>query len=152
MKRYLKNKEIRELSEEVEKSYNLDLVDKKDKVLLVDEKLFFVNDKLMFFFHEKKAVPTLRLLLKNNFLKKITVDMGAVRFVAGGADIMRPGIVEIEDGIARDNAVSIIDIKNKKPLAIGIALHSTEELRLLTSGKVIRNIHYVGDDIWKCEE
>ena len=32
-------------------------------------------------------------------LKKIAVDMGAVKFVVSGADIMRPGIVEIEEGI-----------------------------------------------------
>ncbi len=75
--------------------------------------------------------------------------MGAVKFVTSGADIMRPGIVHIDEGITKDDAVAIVDQTHKKPLAVGIALHSSEEMQKVSSGKVVKNIHYVGDWIWK---
>ena len=77
--------------------------------------------------------------------------MGAVRFVVNGADIMRPGIVEIQAGIEKDDFVAVVDKNNKKPLAVGIALYSSEEMRVMASGKVIKNIHYVGDELWRME-
>ena len=91
------------------------------------------------------------MLQERNVLKKITVDMGAVKFVVNGADIMRPGIVEIEEGILKDEFVAVIDKNNQKPLAVGIALFSSEEMKSMTSGKVIKNIHYVGDELWRME-
>ena len=75
--------------------------------------------------------------------------MGAIKFVINGADIMRPGITEIEEGIAKDELVVIIDERNKKPLVVGIALYDSAEMKKITSGKVVKNIHYVGDEIWK---
>ena len=77
--------------------------------------------------------------------------MGAVKFVASGADIMRPGITNIPEGIHKDEFICIIDINNKKPLAIGKALYSSEEMKDLMAGKCIENIHYIGDEIWKLQ-
>ena len=45
----------------------------------------------------------------------------------------------------------IIDVNNKKPLAVGIALLNSEEMRSATGGKVIKNIHFVGDELWRWE-
>ena len=55
------------------------------------------NNEALFFIHEDKLIPTLILLLKDIFIPKVTVDMGAVRFVINGADVMRPGITEVEN-------------------------------------------------------
>jgi PUA domain protein len=139
----LNNKEIKELLGSIP---NFDF-SKKDK-FETENDVIFVNHKPMFFYHENRIAPTLKLLLQNNFLKKITVDMGAVRFVANGADIMRPGIKNIESGITKDEIISIVDENHSKPLAVGIALFPREEMQLMTSGKVIKNIHWVGDKIW----
>ena len=141
----------KEISKELE-DYTLE-INKKDTVELIEDKhkMIFINKKPAFFYYKDKPVPALKYLLEHEILKKITVDMGAVKFVVNGADIMRPGIVEIEDGIAKDEFVAVIDKNNKKPLAVGIALCSSEEMRAMTSGKVIKNIHYVGDELWKME-
>ncbi|MBI5072786.1 DUF1947 domain-containing protein [Candidatus Woesearchaeota archaeon] len=124
-------------------------ISKKDHLELLNDKVLLINHIPTYFLHEGKYIPTLKYLQQHQALKKITVDMGAVKFVVGGADIMRPGIVEIESEIKKDEAVVIIDINNKKPLAIGIALYSSAEMQEMKTGKVIKNIHYVGDEVWK---
>ena len=141
----------KDISKEVE-SYGIE-ISKKDQAELVEDKykIILINKKPAFFYYEGKPVPTLKFLQENNVLKKITVDMGAVKFVVNGADVMRPGIVEIEAGIAKDEFVTVIDKNNHKPLAVGIALYSSAEMQAMTSGKVIKNIHYVGDELWRME-
>ena len=42
----------------------------------------------------------------------------------------------------------IIDETHGKKLAVGIALFASNEMNSLNSGKVIKNLHYVGDEIW----
>ena len=143
---------VKELNKEIE-HYELSFHKKDQAVIVEDEKykLILVNKKPVFFYYQDKIVPTLKLLQEKEVLKTITVDMGAVKFVINGADIMRPGIVEIEDGIKENNFIMIIDVNNKKPLAVGIALLNSEEMRSATGGKVIKNIHFVGDELWRWE-
>lgn len=142
--------EIKELNNRLDESYNRTPFNKKDQILLIEEDIKYlkVNNEILFFYHEDKIIPTLRNLLKENFLKKITVDMGAVKFVCSGADIMRPGITEVEDDIKEGDIICVIDEKNKQPLAVGMALLNTEDLREQDKGKSVRNIHFAGDDIW----
>ena len=141
----------KEINKELEQ-YNITL-SKKDQVELIEDqyKVILINKKPSFFYFDKQLVPTLKFLQENNILKKITIDMGAVKFIVNGADIMRPGIVEIEAGILKDELVSIIDKNNQKTLAVGIALFSSAEMKGMSLGKVIKNIHYVGDELWKME-
>lgn len=123
---------------------------KKDHAELLDEKVILINHKPLFFYHNGKLVPTLQYVMEYpDALKKITVDMGAVKFVVSGADIMRPGIVSIESEISSGDVVLVVDVQHKKPLAVGVALFSSSDMQQMTVGKVIKNIHWVGDGIWK---
>ncbi|MDP3728258.1 MAG: DUF1947 domain-containing protein [bacterium] len=124
-------------------------VSKKDSVECIDEKIILVNKKPSFFYYEKKLVPTLKLLQEKDLLKKIVVDMGAVKFLIGGADLMRPGVKEIDQTIKKEDFVVVVEMNNRKPLMVGLALFDAEEMQKLSSGKVVKNIHYVGDAIWK---
>ncbi len=150
MKKTLSNKEIKAFLDIIKKEYNLELSKKERYELFEDKekKIILSDNKPIFFYYENRLIPTLKLILENNFLKKITIDMGAVRFIASGADVMRPGIVEIEENILKDEIVSIIDINNKKPIAIGISIFNSEEIKKLSQGKVIKTIHYVSDKIF----
>ncbi len=125
-------------------------------------KIILINSQPSFFYctlsetnnniKKQLLIPTLKLLQTHpSLLKTITIDMNAIKFIINGADVMRPGITNIDDNITKDQPICIIDQTHKKPLAIGISLHTTNELRTLTSGKVIKNIHYVGDELWKLE-
>lgn len=77
----------------------------------------------------------------------VTVDAGAIEFVSNGADIMRPGIVEADDGITADDLVAISEETHGKVLAIGRAKTDSDDM-VGDSGKVVESIHHVGDDLY----
>ncbi len=83
----------------------------------------------------------------NLSLKRVTVDMGAVGPISNGADIMAPGIIEADEDIARGDVIVVTDERHGKPLAVGIALANSIFLKG-SKGKVIRNLHHIGDEIW----
>ena len=83
--------------------------------------------------------------LKN---KWVVVDMGAIVFITKGADVMAPGITDADAGILKDDLVWICDEKHRKPLAVGVALMSGEEMKASETGKAIKTLHYVGDRLW----
>ncbi|MBN1502580.1 DUF1947 domain-containing protein [Candidatus Woesearchaeota archaeon] len=147
MRKILQKSEKKELNERILGEYRLEFIDKKDKVELIDD-VYFKNDEPVFFIQNNKLIPTLKLILKNNFLKNITVDMGAVKFVVNGADIMRPGIVQMDEDIEEGEVICVIDTTHSKPLAIGIALFSGRDMQKMSSGKAVKNMHWVGDKIW----
>lgn len=78
----------------------------------------------------------------------VTVDMGAVKFIANGADVMAPGVTDADQGIAAGDIVWIRDEKNSRPLSVGLALVSGQEMKAGKGGKAVKTVHYVGDKIW----
>lgn len=171
MKTQLSNSEVKELIKFLETNYNLkDIINKKD-VVIREDNLLKVNNKVLFFFYKEvhkeihkednkedqaeKLTPTLKLILelgekiKETSIKTITVDKGAVKFVINGADIMRPGITHINEGIKKGDIVIILEETHKKPISICISEASSEELRAMTHGKALKNIHFIGDSLWK---
>jgi PUA domain protein len=81
-------------------------------------------------------------------LPKAVVDMGAVPYVCNGADVMAPGVVEIQGQFEKESLIVILDKKNMKPLAIVKAIFDSETSRQTRKGKLFRNLHFVGDEIW----
>ena len=92
--------------------------------------------------------PTLMNPIVNG-LPSVVVDMGAVPYVCNGADVMAPGIIKVEGRFEDGGFVVIKDIEYGKALAIGEALFGSEEIREMSKGKAIKNLHNVGDKIWK---
>ncbi|HEV8361261.1 MAG TPA: PUA domain-containing protein [Candidatus Thermoplasmatota archaeon] len=98
-----------------------------------------------------KVAPTVRLLLEcKPTLSYVTVDMGAVKFVNNGADIMGPGIVEADPALVEGGVCWVRDERNKRPLAIGQAL-VTGAAMPKQPGKKVRNLQRVGDELWEWE-
>ena len=79
------------------------------------------------------------------------VESGAVPYVVNGADVMRPGIVSVSDDIKAGSPAQVVEERHGKPIAICIPLYDAAELRSKTTGKMCRNIHHVGDEIWALE-
>lgn len=82
-------------------------------------------------------------------MPSVIVDMGAVPHIANGADVMRPGIVALEGEFCEGGLVVVRDERYRKPIAIGKALKGSEDMLRAERGKVVINLHYVGDKVWK---
>jgi PUA-domain protein len=111
------------------------------QVLLIDAKPVF--------FKIKDAV--LPILSANEVLNqspKVVVDMGAIRHVCNGADIMAPGIVRFEGDFMKGEIVVVVDEKHGKPVALGEILYSSAEVKVVKQGVVVKNLHYVSDKVW----
>jgi PUA domain protein len=94
-------------------------------------------------------LPTLIFDEALNRLPKIVVNMGAVPHICNGADVMAPGVVQIEGEFQADEFLLVIDERYRKPLAIGKALFNSEDMKSLKRGRIVENLHYVGDKLWK---
>jgi PUA-domain protein len=110
--------------------------------------VLLINRKPLLFRLGEEVYPT---LLFDEYLKtlpKVVVDMGAIRHVCNGADIMAPGIVQIEGEFAKGALVLVIDVQHCKKLALGEAQFDAESARAAKKGVVVKNVHFVGDEIW----
>jgi len=81
----------------------------------------------------------------------VTVDMGAIKFVCKGANVMRPGITKFSDFESGD-IVCVIEESQKKFLAVGKAKMSSKELDETNKGEVIKNMHYISDNFWESKK
>ncbi len=78
----------------------------------------------------------------------VTVDSGAISFVSDGANVMRPGIVDATDDIAPGDLVVVVEENHGKALAVARAETDGDDM-LGDSGKVLENLHHVGDDLYE---
>ena len=142
--------EIERIESDLGSSIGLDAKDRLESGVLDDgSKILLSNNEILFFEYEGRNYPTLRAILDGIItIPTVTVDMGAVKFVVNGADIMRPGITKVDDTVTANGIVAIVDERHGKPLAVGVSQLSASDLRAATSGKVVKSIHHVNDDLW----
>jgi PUA-domain protein len=160
-KHRLRQKEIAKLSETLNANLGTAVFTENDNVETASLRGFdakktydiiFVDNALIGIFVDGRPMLTVKGLLKYGATKRfVTVDMGAVPYVCNGADIMTPGIVDADPGIAPGDFVWVRDEKNRKPLAIGEALLPGLELKSSKKGKGVKMVHRVGDDLWAVE-
>ena len=78
----------------------------------------------------------------------VQVDMGAVKFMCKGANVMRPGIKKFSDFTVGD-IVCVIEESQNKFLAVGIAQVASSELEDMKNGEILKNFHYISDRAWE---
>ncbi|MCD1293418.1 RNA-binding protein [Methanocella sp. CWC-04] len=116
-----------------------------------EQDFILVNGEPLLFSVSEMVFPTVRGALRMKPKKKrVVVDMGAVKFVAKGADVMSPGIVDVDTSIRRGDLVIICDEVHGKPIAVGRALVNADAM-MGNRGKAVKSVHYVGDRIWNLE-
>ena len=102
-------------------------------------KILKINDDYLPFLSETETLSK---------FPNVTVDMGAVKFMCKGANVMRPGIKGFTE-FEKDGMVCIIEESQHKFLAVGKAMVDSSEIDGMEKGEVIRNIHYISDRFWK---
>lgn len=151
MKRHhLRSDEEEEIREKIKEKLGIDIEGDIEEVE-IDEYIFYIiNGEPVLTEFDNEIFLTIKgaLDLKPN-QKIIYVDSGAVEPISRGADIMRPGIVEKEYPINKDELVVIVEEEHRQPIAIGRVL--TDQLKG-DEGIAIENLHYVQDEIWRLSE
>ena len=112
-----------------------------DAQIIVGEgiKILKINDEYVPFLSETQILEKFPYVM---------VDMGAVKFMCKGANVMRPGIKkhsEFQEG----GIVCVIEESHHKFLAVGKALISSQELEKMEKGEVMKNLHYISDKYWE---
>jgi|TARA_B110000014_G_C20088428_1_gene569566 PUA domain protein len=93
----------------------------------------------------------LPFLNQSNILEKfpnVMVDMGAVKFMCNGANVMRPGIKKYTEFVKGD-IICVIEESQHKFLAVGKAITDSSELENISKGEIIKNLHYISDKYWE---
>ena len=143
----MKNRDARTLLLELSKRYGETLAKKVEVAEFDEKKVFLLNDRIEFIEDDNGLYP----FLGGSYLvsmPKVVVDMGAIRFVCNGADVMAPGIVEVDE-FDKGSLVVIREVTYGKALAVGKALMSSGEIISNKNGKAVKNLHYVGDKLWE---
>ncbi len=102
-------------------------------------KILKINDEYLPFLSETETLEK---------FPSVMVDMGAVKFMCKGANLMRPGIKKFTE-FEKDKLVCIIEESQHKFLAVGKAMVSSSELENMEKGEVIKNMHYISDKFWE---
>ena len=71
--------------------------------------------------------------------------------VMGMDDWVFPTLRAITGEIREGRPFVIAEEKHGKPLAIAVALMDSDDIMASDTGKVAKNIHFVGDDLWNLE-
>jgi len=151
----LKAKEVKAISEAIHRSLGVRVFE-TDDVDIADAggwEALLVKDSIMAFIKDGTPFLTLKgIMLYNPEKGYLEVDEGAVRFLANGADVMSPGVVNIHPEVKEGEWVFVRDAKYKKPLCVGVLLLPHSEILTMRKGKCVKTFHYVGDSIWKYGE
>lgn len=129
---------------EVPHSAQVEVVEPEEgvKFSIVDGKYAFVSPS------EGTYVPFVGSASAAELFPAARVDVGAVKFILKGADVMRPGIVKYDDWGESGRLVVVRDDAKGRALAVGPALARSADLAALSKGNCIRNLHHAGDRFW----
>jgi len=144
----MKRRDSKGLLDELHTLFGVSDIVKVEEAEYEDKKVYILDDKVAFIRDENGLYPYLGGIEVDR-LPSVVVDMGAVPYVCNGADVMAPGIKEMPDAFEEGALVVVRDVAHRKALSVGKALKSSAEIEASRKGKVIRNLHYVGDKIWK---
>jgi len=138
------------LLEKISKQWKLEIPKIKNfRVYYVtDDAEIITGDKLKILKLGDDFIP---FLSETQLLEKFPnamVDMGAVKFVCNGANIMRPGITKFTE-FEKDQIICVIEESQNKFLAVGKALVSSSEMDSMSKGEVVKNLHYISDKYWE---
>ncbi len=115
---------------------------------IMDNVQIFTSNDIMILKIEETYLP---FLSQTSLLEKfphVLVDMGAVKFMCNGANVMRPGITSYSE-FDKQQVVCVIEESQHKFLAVGKSLVPSSELETMEKGEVIKNMHYISDKYWE---
>ena len=115
---------------------------------ILDDAQIITGDRIKILKVKDDYLPFLSEIEMLEKFPAVTVDMGAVKFICKGANLMRPGIKGFEE-FGKNKLVCIVEESQHKFLAVGKSRVASSELKNMEKGEVIKNIHYISDRFWE---
>ncbi len=115
---------------------------------ILDDAQIITGDGLKILKVDEDYLPFLSEIEMLEKFPSVTVDMGAVKFMCKGANLMRPGIKKFTE-FEKNQIVCIVEESQHKFLAVGKSLVSSSELETIEKGEIIKNMHYISDRFWE---
>ncbi len=149
MKRHkLRKKECKLISKYFEENYGVSIRGEMEKFEFDKINVITVENEPLILEYEGRYYFTVYGVLK---LKpkggRVVVDEGAMPYVMRGADVMKPGIVEVNESVRAGDFVYVAVEKKLTPIAVGIALIDGREMKG-GKGRAVKNIHHLKDEVW----
>lgn len=152
---FLKEKEAKILLQKASERLGIDLEKCFDKTVRMEiietdfGEVYLINGEPALFRSGGNIHPTLLFKEIFNLAPKVVVNMGAVHHICNGADVMAPGIICFKGRFSRGDLVFVADEKYGKIIAVGEINYDSDEVAKVKHGVVVKNLHFVGDKIWK---
>ena len=122
------------------KNLKVHFIDSNSQLIVgVDLTILKINDDYLPFLNQTEVLQK---------FPNVMVDMGAVKFMCNGANVMRPGIKKYSKFL-KDDIVCVIEESKHKFLSVGKAMNDSSELETMSKGEIIKNIHYISDKYWE---
>jgi len=161
VRRYpLSKKDRRVLLNDLEKQYQWISFGEDSLIELYSDRdvgeVILVDGIPAFFKHGDKWYPHLKILLSrgSGFSPMVIVDQGAVKPILRGADLMAPGVRGVVGEFKPGDPVIVVEESSRKPFMVGEALVSSSDIvsGAVSRGRVVKNIHRIGDTLWRVIE
>ena len=145
--------ETSKILEQIKSQWKIELPKQKNvRTHDVNEKgVIITGDGMTAIKIEENILPFLDDITVLEKFPYVKVDMGAIKFVCKGANVMRPGITKFSD-FENGEIVCVIEESQNKFLAVGKAEISSKEAEDANKGEVIKNMHYISDDFWEAKK
>ena len=142
--------ETSDVLNQVSKKWNREIPKIKNiKVHYVDDtSQILVGDDFKVLRLENEFIPFLTESKLLESFPNVMVDMGAVKFMCNGANVMRPGIRNYTE-FSKDEIVCIVEESQQKFLAVGKSLVHSSEMKEMSKGEIVKNLHYISDRYWE---
>lgn len=116
------------------------------------ESIYALGKNIVLIETKGHLIPHIKIVRKlQHSIPIIKVDTGAIKFVVNGADVMRPGVVEIDDTVIEGSLVLVIENTKGGALCFGQAMYDAVDMKVMEKGKCIKNLHHLKDEYWELE-
>ena len=142
--------ETTQLLKIVSKKWKIDLPKIKNlKVYEIDNEIQLITgNEIKILKIKDEYLPFLSEITTLEKFPYVQVDMGAVKFMCKGANLMRPGIKKFSD-FSKNDIVCIVEESQNKFLAVGKSIVDSSELNNMDKGEILKNLHYISDKAWE---
>ncbi|OAG31959.1 hypothetical protein NEDG_00434 [Nematocida displodere] len=113
---------------------------------------YIFRNGIPIFLVEEKYVPTLKCVhIAPEIVKKVVVDVGAIKHLINGADVMAPGLLHTTSeypSVTEGELVGIYGYGKDHALATGTVLMTQQQVEELRTGVAIKLGNHLGDSLY----